>query len=133
VVPTVTLPSSLRVEQSSIDCLSIEDEGTHILQNVGNRSPSDKASHTSRPESSICEFIYYKKNIFVKVLSLLRCRWSGIVRCCRGSYVFRVCQSKESSYVEKVGCNCVGFFIHLRYTCLCNTPHLSTQLFFLDH
>jgi hypothetical protein len=47
---------TLKVKQSSKNrlfwnCLTLEDEGTMVLQNIMNHSPSDTVSHPGRPES----------------------------------------------------------------------------------
>lgn len=38
-------------EEFFLDCLTLGDDGTTILRNIGNHSPSDRVSHTTRLKS----------------------------------------------------------------------------------
>ena len=50
-----TVPSYWRSNKAFCDLLTLEDDGTTILRNVGIHSPSDTATHPSRPETSLPE------------------------------------------------------------------------------
>lgn len=58
----VTLFYSSTVKLCRVGLLDSEDEGTTILRNLRNRSPKDRASHSSRLESSNAKLIAVSTN-----------------------------------------------------------------------